>query len=180
MLKLLFTINILCLALFNTIAQSSDSLSRKYYETAPSISDFNKKTKPISSEIDTTELTHWMLEPEIPILKTGNCLQEETYDLRKQCSDMALKHFIQSNLQYPKEAREMSQEGKVFIRAIINEEGKMENIEVAKNMTNSDLLAKEAIRLLNQLNQEMSWEPGRQRNQAVKVRLIIPVVFKLD
>ena len=88
-------------------------------------------------------------------------------------------NYIVKNLKYPEDAMEQGIEGKVFVVFVIEESGKIqdESIEIHKGVYPS--LDQEAIRLMKE---SPDWEPGRTSKDgtAVKVRMILPITFKLD
>jgi len=87
----------------------------------------------------------------------------------------AMMKFIQKNLKYPRSAKQMGIEGKVFIKFIVNYEGKVVNIEVVKGIY--DDCDKEVVRVIAMMPE---WKPGMQNNMPVSVRMILPIKFKLE
>jgi protein TonB len=81
---------------------------------------------------------------------------------------------IQKNLKYPEIARKAGIEGTVFVEAIIDESGTVVQTAIVKSLGHSgcDEAAIAAIR-------SVKWKPARQRDKAVKVRISIPVKFRL-
>ena len=82
--------------------------------------------------------------------------------------------FIAENLTYPEEARKKKEEGRVFVSFIVNKEGYVQDVEVARGVSPS--LDKEALRVTKS---SPKWEPGYQNGKAVNVRFTFPIVFKL-
>jgi protein TonB len=81
---------------------------------------------------------------------------------------------IQANLKYPEIARKAGVEGRVFVKAAIDENGNVFRTEIIKSLGNNgcDEAAIEAIK-------KVKWIPAKQRDRAVKVWISIPVIFKL-
>ena len=81
---------------------------------------------------------------------------------------------IQRNLKYPEIARKAGIEGTVFVEAIIDEKGTVIQTAIVKSLGHSGLdeAAIAAIRAVK-------WKPAKQRDKAVKVRISIPVKFRL-
>lgn len=81
---------------------------------------------------------------------------------------------IQRNLKYPEIARKAGIEGTVFVEAVIDEAGNVVSTRIVKSLGHSgcDEAAVEAIR-------KVKWKPAKQRDKAVKVRISIPVKFRL-
>ena len=79
------------------------------------------------------------------------------------------------NLRYPRQAKKMGIQGKVYIRFIVDTDGSLTNIEVLKGIGAG--CDEEALRVITQAPK---WKPGKQRGKPVKVRMTIPIVFKLN
>ena len=78
-----------------------------------------------------------------------------------------------ADLEYPKLAQQAGLEGMVVVKVLIDETGKPSRPEVVKSV--HEVLDKAAIEAV--LKQR--FEPGRQRNRAVRVEMAIPVRFQL-
>ena len=89
--------------------------------------------------------------------------------------DKALLEYIAKNLKYPVEAQKAKEEGKVYIRFIVNEKGEAKNPTIMRGV--STLLDNEAKRLIESLPK---WTPGKQHGKNVSVYYVIPIMFKLD
>lgn len=80
---------------------------------------------------------------------------------------------LYKNVKYPEIARQAGLEGLVVLQTIINEDGVPTDIIVIR--TAGSLLDKEAIKGLSLVR----FVPGRQRGKNVKVRMSIPIRFRL-
>ncbi len=89
--------------------------------------------------------------------------------------DKALRKYISSNVEYPKEAKEKGIEGKVYIRFVVTDKGDVDNVTVMRSI--DPLLDNEAVRVVKSLPK---WKPGKQRGQAVNVYYTVPINFKLQ
>jgi protein TonB len=79
---------------------------------------------------------------------------------------------IQEKIVYPEIARRVEVEGKVFVRAYVDEIGSVKRAEVIKGIgLGCDEAALDAV-----LNTK--FKPGKQRGKPIKVQIIIPIVFK--
>ncbi|PIQ63632.1 MAG: energy transducer TonB [Bacteroidetes bacterium CG12_big_fil_rev_8_21_14_0_65_60_17] len=76
-------------------------------------------------------------------------------------------------LEYPEIARKAGLEGLVVIQVVVTPEGKPSMPEVARSA--GQVLDEAAVRAVMQL----SFEPGMQRGRAVRVRMAIPIRFRL-
>jgi TonB family protein len=77
---------------------------------------------------------------------------------------------------YPAEARKNKQEGKVFVEFIVETNGDISNVKVAKGV--NAYLDDEAIRVF--LQTQSKWTPAVNDGQVVKQKLVLPIVFKLS
>ena len=83
--------------------------------------------------------------------------------------------FVGKNLKYPKKAQRMGIEGKVFVQFIIDEFGNITELKVIRGIGSG--CDEEALRVMRLLP---SWIPGKQRGKPVKVRMVLPLTFKLS
>jgi protein TonB len=82
--------------------------------------------------------------------------------------------FIANNMTYPRNAKVMGIEGKVFLKVIVGKDGSLMNPEIMKGIGGG--CDEEALRVVMQ---SPRWKPGMQRGRPVKVSIVIPIVFKL-
>ncbi len=85
-----------------------------------------------------------------------------------------LQHYLAKNTKYPNQAIENDMQGKVYVRFVINEKGRVENAHIIRHLY--PILDKEAIRVVQSLP---DWKPGKQAGKAVKVWFTVPIVFVL-
>lgn len=79
---------------------------------------------------------------------------------------------IQEKITYPELARKVGLEGKVFIRAFVNETGIVTSAEIIKGIGGGcDEVALDAVL-------KTKFKPGKQRGRPVKVQITVPIVFK--
>lgn len=82
--------------------------------------------------------------------------------------------FIQRNITYPKEAIANEEEGRVYIRFIVQTDGSLANFSVARGV--SPFLDSEALRVCRLMP---NWKPAMNKGEAVAVDVVIPIVFRL-
>ncbi|MEJ5350883.1 MAG: energy transducer TonB [Melioribacteraceae bacterium] len=81
---------------------------------------------------------------------------------------------IQQKIVYPEIAKRAGVQGRVFIKAFVNENGDVVKAEVIKGIgAGCDEAAVQAV-------MQTKFKPGRQRGKPVKVQVSIPIVFKLQ
>jgi protein TonB len=86
----------------------------------------------------------------------------------------AFYQYVQKNLKYPAQARRMGIEGKVFVQFVVDKDGTIQDVKAVKGIGAG--CDEEAVRVIKQ---SPKWNPGKQRGRAVKVRMILPITFKL-
>ncbi|MBO6064375.1 MAG: energy transducer TonB [Bacteroidales bacterium] len=82
--------------------------------------------------------------------------------------------WVNSRLVYPEIAKDNGIEGRVTLQFTIGKDGRLEDVKVLSAPDES--LAQEAVRVVSS---SPKWEPGRQRDRAVKVSYTFPVVYRL-
>lgn len=80
---------------------------------------------------------------------------------------------LQSIIEYPELARQAGVEGRVFVQFIVNQEGNVVDPVVIRGIGAG--CDEEAIRAVKTLQ----FKPGKQRGKAVKVKMMLPVTFRL-
>ncbi|NJL15149.1 MAG: TonB family protein [Microscillaceae bacterium] len=84
--------------------------------------------------------------------------------------------YLASQLRYPAEARRMGVEGRVFVQFMVDKDGSLTEIKVLKGIGAG--CDEEAVRVLRAYPH--LWEPGKQEGKAVRVRMSLPLAFKLS
>ncbi len=87
----------------------------------------------------------------------------------------AFADYLKNNLRYPDQARTEAAEGRVFVEFIIGTDGLPTEVKAIKGIGFG--CDEEAVRVVKNMP---AWKPGMQRGQAVRVRMVIPIVFKLS
>lgn len=81
---------------------------------------------------------------------------------------------IQQKIIYPEIAKRAGVQGRVYIKAFVDENGKVQKAEVIKGIgAGCDEAAIAAV-------MKTKFKPGKQRGKPVKVQVSIPVLFKLN
>ena len=88
----------------------------------------------------------------------------------------ALKKYLSDNIKYPALAAEYGKQGTAIIQFVVNADGSISDVEVARSAGDSSL-DKEAIRVVKSMPK---WNPGTQNGVPTKVRYTLPVTFKLQ
>lgn len=75
---------------------------------------------------------------------------------------------------YPHRAQRMGIEGWVFVEFVVERDGSLTDIKVVKGIGGG--CDDEAIRVISQAPK---WNAGKQRGRSVRVRMVMPIMFKL-
>ena len=106
------------------------------------------------------------------IAATTSFAQEE--DLDKYPEPVGGIEELVKNLVYPASAKESGVEGKVLVKAIIDEKGNVIETSILKSVSEDcDRAAMDAIKKTN-------FTPGIKNNKPVKAEVTIPIMFKLS
>ncbi len=113
--------------------------------------------------------------PRFPGCENSGLSKEE----KKVCSEGELLKFIYSNIKYPNIARENGIEGTVVIQFVVDEDGKVNDATILRDI--GAQCGEEALRVVNLMNTlPERWSPGKQRGISVKVMYMLPVKFRLE
>lgn len=92
----------------------------------------------------------------------------------KNGMDELWDHFAKT-IKYPLEARQKGIEGRVFVEFVVNKDGSISDVVVLKGIGGGcDEEAAKVVALAP------PWNPGKQKGQVVRQRMVIPVIFKLS
>lgn len=86
----------------------------------------------------------------------------------------ALHAYLYENIEYPRMAREAGISGIVYLSFVVGTDGKLSDISVLRGVGGG--CTEEAIRVVKAMP---AWKPGIQRSKAVKVKMTLPISFKL-
>jgi TonB family protein len=86
-----------------------------------------------------------------------------------------LMQYISNNVKYPQAAYEKGVSGRVVIRFVVDENGKVNNAEVLRGFDPD--CEKEAIRVVQSMP---DWIPGELKGKKVPVYYTLPIVFRLQ
>ena len=109
----------------------------------------------------------------------ANCAAwDTTYQMQRQCSQDVLLKFIYANVQYPDSARLQGIEGTVVISFVVNPDSLISDAKIMRDIGGG--CGEAALYVINALNPlGLKWAPGKQKGVPVKVRMNVPVKFKI-
>ena len=87
----------------------------------------------------------------------------------------SVQKWIAKNVKDPMIAQENNIQGKVFVQFVIEKDGSVSDVKVARSVDPS--LDKEAIRVVKAMPK---WKPGKQRGKPVRVSYTVPINFQLQ
>jgi protein TonB len=86
----------------------------------------------------------------------------------------AWNEYLRKNLKYPTQARRMGIEGTVYVVFVVNTDGTVQDVELLRGIGGG--CDEEALRVVSGAPK---WSPGKQRGRPVRVRMRLPIRFKL-
>jgi len=82
--------------------------------------------------------------------------------------------YVGKKMKYPNMAMRIGVEGKVFVQFVVERDGTITNVQAIRGIgAGCDEEAMKVIR------ESPKWNPGKQRGRAVRVKVIIPITFRL-
>ena len=106
---------------------------------------------------------------DMPFIK---CEQMPTF----QGGDLnAYRNWMQSQLQYPKEAKDKGIKGRVIFSFVVEKDGSVSNFDALQA---PDKILVEEVERVFKLTPK--WEPGKQNGKEVRVKFTVPIVFTGD
>jgi protein TonB len=87
----------------------------------------------------------------------------------------AMMKFIKKHLRYPASARRQGIDGTVYVSFVVTGDGIVHKAKIVRGIhVDCD---EEVIRVISMLNK---WTGGKQNGQPVNVRMVLPIVFRLQ
>jgi protein TonB len=132
------------------------------------------ETKVIENEDEQNKQVSLNNETELPPKEIVKTTEEPVYfvAVEEMPAPIGGLKSIQDKIIYPEIAKRAGIEGKVFVRAFVDETGTVTSAEIVKGIgAGCDEAALDAV-----LNTKFS--PGKQRGKPIKVQVTIPILFK--
>lgn len=130
-------------------------------------------------ELESTELNIYeevAAPPPLPKIENKRVIEEEPVffvAVEEMPYPIGGIKAIQHLVKYPEIARRAGIEGRVYVLAFLNEEGTVVKTKIIKGIGGGcDEAAEFAVK-------HTKFSPGKQRGKAVKVQVMIPIVFRL-
>ncbi len=87
----------------------------------------------------------------------------------------AFYSYVSQNLKYPRLAQRSNIQGRVYIQFVVEKDGSLTDINTMKGIGGG--CDEEACRIIGNAP---NWKPGKQRGRPVRVKMIIPIHFRLE
>ena len=94
---------------------------------------------------------------------------------RRNCFQEQINKHVRKNFRYPEIAQEMGIQGRVYMHFVIDKDGSITDIKIARSPDRN--LGIEAERIIHKLPK---MTPGKQRGRPVRVPFSIPINFRLQ
>lgn len=124
---------------------------------------FDEKTGTVKTASATAEDSPFLIAEVMPSFRGGDIT--------------AFRNWIQMHIKYPAEALKAKLYGRVVASFVIEKDGSVSDIQILQSPGKP--LADEARRVIGDAPAD-AWTPGRQRGQAVRVKLTVPVDFRIQ
>ena len=89
--------------------------------------------------------------------------------------ETALMKYVSDNLKYPVEAQKQKIQGKVIVKFVVDETGKVIEPKIARGI--HQLLDAEALRVIRTMP---TWTPGKRNGKNATIEYFVPINFKLQ
>ncbi len=135
-----------------------------------------------------SEVVNFAVVETVPLIKGCETISTENHDEMKRCFTTKLFEHVNKHFQFPEAARQLGVGGKVYISFVVEEDGTISNIDIARsaaiNYTDSSqeiqnaakLLDEEAIRIIKMIQIE---KPAMQRGKPVRMSFTMPINAQL-
>jgi periplasmic protein TonB len=87
----------------------------------------------------------------------------------------AFYEFVAKKIKYPAQANRMGIDGTVYVEFIIERDGSITNVQAIKGIGGG--CDQEAERILQSVPK---WNPGKQRGQPVRQKMVLPIKFQIQ
>lgn len=118
-----------------------------------------------------------MYEPETP-----KSVEEKAHQFAEKMPEFkggmnAMFDYIKSNLRYPKYEKDNGIEGNVYVRFIVEKDGKLSHPEILQSVDGSKNFDSEVLRIIKSMP---IWTPGENNGKYVRVYMTLPFQFKIN
>ena len=131
-------------------------------------------------EMDEDQVIEQRIFDDIEMEKTEEEVPDEIFTIVENQPEpvggmKAFYEYIADNLKYPPAARRNSIEGRVYLEFVVEKDGSLTDVKILKGIGGG--CDEEAMRIIQNAPK---WTPGKQRGRPVRVKMVIPIYFKLE
>lgn len=151
---------------------------------AQKMSDAIKKAENFSAEIlpngqVQSLISNEFIDDGIPINIESNAGESKVFSSVEELPSFpggqgAFIKYLNKTLSYPPYAKNRKIQGRVLVQFIVEKSGAITNISVAESA--NPVIDNEAMRVIYRMPK---WRPGKERGKVVRVKVMIPIIFKL-
>ncbi len=87
----------------------------------------------------------------------------------------AMQKWINDNIQYPQTSIEMGEQGRVYLKFVVEPDGSITNVEIERGVSKD--LDREAKRVVRKMPK---WVAGEASGKKVATRCRLPIIFQLE
>ena len=145
----------------------------QFYDQVDTVVTFHPES--MEEEVQFVKTRIYEVVDQMPVF--GDCSDAEGKEL-SQCSFRNLLTDIFENVKYPKEAHESQKEGTALISFVVDKTGAVTNATTVEGKTTEHTALNNAA--LTMVNNLPKFSPGRQDGEAVNVKMVLPIKFKLE
>ena len=127
----------------------------------------------LNAQVDTSKV--YTIVEEMPSFRSCDTISNK--NKRRKCTDQKLIKYIYQNIYYPDTAKMNNIQGLVVAQIIINKTGQVTNVKIIRDIGGG--CGNELLRVLNKMNEDKLWTPGRQGGQIVRVKYTLPIRFRI-
>ena len=128
------------------------------------------------------EMTEDLTIEEVIELDVGDVEEEDTEEIFVIVEDApmpkggmaAFYAHVNNVIKYPRQAQAMNIEGKVFVQFVVGKDGGLTDVVVIRGIGGG--CDEEAIRVVKL---SPTWKAGKQRGRPVRVKMVLPITFKI-
>lgn len=125
-----------------------------------------------------TDTTIYVVAEEAPRFPACEKL-DTTIEVIKECAQQTLLATIYRNVNYPLEARQNGNEGQVVVSFVIEKDSLLSTFKVLKDPGGG--CGQAVVDVLMAMNEaQIKWIPGKNKGQAVRTQMTLPIKFKLQ
>jgi protein TonB len=145
------------------------------------VEDIEEIEEDIQIDLD-IEMTEDLTIEQVIADDVGEVEEEDTEEIFVIVEDVptprggmaAFYQHVNDNIKYPRQAQAMNIEGKVFVQFVVGKNGELTDIQVIRGIGGG--CDEEAIRVVKI---SPTWNAGKQRGRPVRVKMVLPITFKI-